>query len=385
MNYSRIPRTFLCAVGLALVAGFSTGAFAQATRTWVSGVGDDVNPCSRTAPCKTWAGAISKTAVGGEIDAMDDGGFGALTITKAVTINGGGHTPPPPGAAGNPINVHAPANPQGGLQNIDPGGGHTASALVTAGNAINVNAPANAQVVLQSIDLVGTNTAEGSCTAGFGVSINSAASVLIDDVDISGFGTGVSATLGSSSVDVFVDVSLDDVRIHNNCQFGVRLDPAVGHPGRMAIDHTSITGSNTALSVAAGGEAWVSNSRIYLNNTGVQPLAPGKIHSYCNNQVAGNATDGSFTDDLCGQAPATPPSVPATTAPTTALAYCQVPKLKKKTSSQAATLLKGAGCALGKVKKHSGPTAKKGKVVSQKIPAGTFVKLGTAVGVVIGK
>src|SRR5437016_10506245 len=63
---------------------------AQATRTWVSGVGDDANPCSRTAPCKTFAGAISKTAAGGEIDALDPGGFGALTITKSITLDGGG-------------------------------------------------------------------------------------------------------------------------------------------------------------------------------------------------------------------------------------------------------------------------------------------------------
>src|SRR5579872_5851410 len=63
---------------------------AQATRTWVSGVGDDANPCSRTAPCKTWAGAISKTAPGGEIDALDPGGYGAVTITKSITIDGGG-------------------------------------------------------------------------------------------------------------------------------------------------------------------------------------------------------------------------------------------------------------------------------------------------------
>src|SRR6266853_2751608 len=83
---------------LAIAAGFVTPllatapASAQATRTWVSGVGDDVNPCSRTAPCKTFAGAISKTAGGGEIDALDDGGFGALTITKSITVEGGGHT-----------------------------------------------------------------------------------------------------------------------------------------------------------------------------------------------------------------------------------------------------------------------------------------------------
>src|SRR5207237_4548464 len=78
---------------LTLAAGmlYAAPAAAQATRTWVSGVGDDVNPCSRTAPCKTFAGAISKTAAGGEIDALDDGGFGQVTITKSITIDGGGH------------------------------------------------------------------------------------------------------------------------------------------------------------------------------------------------------------------------------------------------------------------------------------------------------
>src|ERR1700722_2144733 len=78
---------------LAVALGFlvpllaSAPAHAQATRTWVSGVGDDANPCSRTAPCKTFAGAISKTAAGGEINCIDPGGFGALTITKAITVS----------------------------------------------------------------------------------------------------------------------------------------------------------------------------------------------------------------------------------------------------------------------------------------------------------
>src|SRR5438874_11295660 len=77
----------------AILGGFFLGAAvadAQATRTWVSGVGDDANPCSRTAPCKTFAGAISKTAQGGEIDALDPGGFGGVTITKSITIDGTG-------------------------------------------------------------------------------------------------------------------------------------------------------------------------------------------------------------------------------------------------------------------------------------------------------
>ena len=75
----------LCLGAVAAVA--PSAASAQATRTWVSGVGDDVNPCSRTAPCKTFAGAISKTAAGGEIDCLDPGGFGGVTITKSITID----------------------------------------------------------------------------------------------------------------------------------------------------------------------------------------------------------------------------------------------------------------------------------------------------------
>src|SRR5688572_8801225 len=80
--------TLKALVVVSFILAISSVAQAQATRTWVSGVGDDVNPCSRTAPCKTFAGAISKTAAGGEISVLDPGGFGALTITKSISING---------------------------------------------------------------------------------------------------------------------------------------------------------------------------------------------------------------------------------------------------------------------------------------------------------
>ena len=70
-----------------LVLATCTLVQAQATRTWVSGVGDDVNPCSRTAPCKTFAGAISKTATNGEINCLDPAGYGAVTVTKSITID----------------------------------------------------------------------------------------------------------------------------------------------------------------------------------------------------------------------------------------------------------------------------------------------------------
>src|SRR5690242_7657055 len=82
----------------------------QASRTWVSGVGDDANPCSRTAPCKTFAGAISKTAAGGEMNCLDPGGFGAVTITKAITLDGDGTLAGILAATVNGIIVNAGAN-----------------------------------------------------------------------------------------------------------------------------------------------------------------------------------------------------------------------------------------------------------------------------------
>src|ERR1700736_3244057 len=87
LNSLILPLTLVGAMAMPLL--YAAPAQAQASRTWISGVGDDVNPCSRTAPCKTWAGAISKTAPGGEVDALDAGGFGAVTITKAITLDGG--------------------------------------------------------------------------------------------------------------------------------------------------------------------------------------------------------------------------------------------------------------------------------------------------------
>jgi hypothetical protein len=76
-TFTGIVGTLLC------LSLFAAPAHAQATRTWVSGVGDDVNPCSRTAPCKTFAGAISKVAAGGLINCLDPDGFGAVTVTEA--------------------------------------------------------------------------------------------------------------------------------------------------------------------------------------------------------------------------------------------------------------------------------------------------------------
>src|SRR5438105_7917513 len=97
-------------------------AQAQATRTWVSGVGNDANACSRTAPCKTFAGAISKTAPGGEIDVLDPGGFGALTITKAITVDGFGVIGSINAAGTNAIIVNAAATDKALIRNLSING-----------------------------------------------------------------------------------------------------------------------------------------------------------------------------------------------------------------------------------------------------------------------
>ncbi|HET9225932.1 MAG TPA: hypothetical protein VFR31_04655, partial [Thermoanaerobaculia bacterium] len=100
-------------------------ARALVTRTWVSGVGNDANPCSRTAPCRTFAGALAQTSPGGEISVLDPGSYGTVTITKAVTINGDG----------------------------------TLAGIVSSGAAaITVNAGVNDRVVVRNISLFGTAT-----------------------------------------------------------------------------------------------------------------------------------------------------------------------------------------------------------------------------------
>src|SRR5438477_521820 len=114
----------------------STLAQAQATRTWVSGVGDDANPCSRTAPCKTFAGAISKTATGGEISVLDPGGFGAVTIGKGITINGTGTLAGILNSLGvNGIVVNAPATDTVIIREISINGAGTGANGVSASGA----------------------------------------------------------------------------------------------------------------------------------------------------------------------------------------------------------------------------------------------------------
>jgi hypothetical protein len=164
-------------------------AQAQATRTWVSGVGDDANPCSRTAPCKTFAGAISKTAAGGEINVLDPGGFGAVTIDKSISIISDSIEAGVLASAGNGIVVNAAPTDTVLLQGLDieglgtgqnginiVGGGRTTIRKCTiqrfTGNAINLVGTANARAVIE--DTVLLNNGGGVNILGVSAAFNSA-------------------------------------------------------------------------------------------------------------------------------------------------------------------------------------------------------------------
>jgi hypothetical protein len=177
-------------------------AFGQATRTWVSGVGDDANPCSRTAPCKTFAGAISKTAAGGIINVIDSAGYGALTITKAITVDG-----------------H-----------------HFLAGMLASGgiNAVNVAAGVNDKVVLRGLDIEGNGTTLGLN----GVRITGARSVRIEDVMIHDFSrSGVTLEPNNPNV----KLTIVDSSIYSNGGNGVNVaPPSAGTGAKATLSRNSI-------------------------------------------------------------------------------------------------------------------------------------------------
>ena len=199
--------------------------FAQATRTWVSGVGDDANPCSRTAPCKTWAGAISKTAVGGEMNALDPGGFGALTITKAITVDGGSAF---------------------------------ASVLASGTNGIVINLTTPGKVTLRNLSINGAGTG----LSGVRV-ISSAASTLnLENVQIRNFGAGSNPAIALLPT-AALDVQMLDV-IVANCGAGL---VATGATATARLSDTTLLDDNAAGCTASGGASIQSfgNNRLAAN------------------------------------------------------------------------------------------------------------------------
>jgi hypothetical protein len=211
---------------------FASMAQAQATRTWVSGVGDDANPCSRTAPCKTFAGAISKTATGGEISVLDPGGFGAVTITKAITLNGDG----------------------------------TLAGILAAGTVgIIINAPTTANVVIRNLSIHGAGTGTD------GIRILAAGKVSIENCSIQGF-TNQGIDLNPSGAGVILNVSVMGSQIRHNSFQGIQILPSAGAVAKLSVTDTVINGHGFAgIDVAgANNTASITRSTMSNNNPGVQ-------------------------------------------------------------------------------------------------------------------
>lgn len=246
---------------------------AQATRTWVSGVGDDVNPCSRTAPCKTFAGAISKTAAGGEIDCLDPGGFGAVTITKSITIDCTG----------------------------------TFGSILASGvNGVNVNdsasgAPRTIKVHLRGLSI---NGAGGGL---IGVNFTSGAVVTIEDTVIFGFnagsGRGVFAS-GNNLAGAFQQLAIRNVVVRDNGQGiagggGVVVGavfPAAPSAGviRATLHNVDAVRNNIGLRVSASSDVTTKSSNI-SHNTSFNVLAFTSGGS-----AIVNAEDTVFSESIAG-------------------------------------------------------------------------------------
>jgi hypothetical protein len=298
MNNSRAVRFLFCAT---LVAGFATAGFGQATRTWVSGVGDDANPCSRTAPCKTFAGAISKTAEGGEIDVLDPGGFGTVTITKALTIDG------THGAGfGSILNSGVP-----GITVNTVNGTHAADAVVIL-RALYI------QGVSQSPSAAGNHGInfvkaqrlmvydchiENQSTTGINMNVSLSSALFVHETDFSNVNTAINAT---ASAGQFAIVQASNITVQGSTSglnlaanalgfvtdsfFGRNIGGnavQVANACTADITHCQMFNNSTAINANAGSTVRVNECGIFENTNGFAGTA-ASIQSGGNNKVAGN-------------------------------------------------------------------------------------------------
>ena len=233
--------------GALLMLAFTSVASAQATRTWVSGVGDDVNPCSRTAPCKTFAGAISKTADGGEIDCLDPGGFGAVTITKSMIID------------------------------CDSGAG---GILASGVNALVVNANAStAFVILRNLTINGAGTTLGIN----GLVVNSAHLVGLEDVVMNNFSGNCATVTSTGTVNFYADDSK-----FINC--GTAAGVSAGANAKVIITRSLIATPGLGVANTAGGsQIFITGSSISGTTFACQSSA-GAFIGASGNTLANNGT-----------------------------------------------------------------------------------------------
>jgi hypothetical protein len=281
-------------------------AYGQATRTWVSGVGDDVNPCSRTAPCKTFAGAVSKTAAGGEIDALDPGGFGAVTLTKSMTLQGTGTMGSILASGTTGVLVNG-AGAIVTLRNLSINGGTPAGIGVNGVRFIQGSKLIVENVDIQnfsnkgiSMEVAGTveviNTTISNCTnIGFAAQPTSPPATIkatLNNVRLVYNGTGAYIANGGIATINNTDISFNtNSGLVSEQNFGtttVNLNSSV-----LSQNGTGITAGNGASTTR------INHSQILNNTVGFSFVGGGQILSYLNNQISGN---GGATNNPSGTA-----------------------------------------------------------------------------------
>jgi len=303
MNKTRF--TIKALAFLVFTLAFASAAHAQASRTWVSGVGDDANPCSRTAPCKTFAGAISKTADQGEIDCIDPGGFGTVTITKSITIDGGGTFASILAAGTNGVNVNdsgsgAPGSKVVALRNLSINGFGT--------GLVGINYTSAHTLHVENCVIFGFK-GNGVNSHGISLNLTGAGELTVKDTEIRDCtGNGINTITTTAQI----AASIDNVRTEK-CATGMHFSngtrASVSNSLMTECSGAGMTADQTALSCevnvercvfslsgvglqAGGGASKVrlSNSFLVQNGNSIS-LVGGTVDTGGNNRITGNSTN----------------------------------------------------------------------------------------------
>jgi hypothetical protein len=300
-------KTSLSLILFGLLLGFSlptTSAQAQATRTWVSGVGDDVNPCSRTAPCKTFAGAISKTAAGGEIDCLDPGGFGAVTIGKSLTIDCGTFAGGILAASVNGVIVNGGANDKIVLRNLVIQGTISVNTGINGIRYIGGKELQLDRVVVQGFTTLCVDVNTGVTSALYvrnslftecptAINLQNSAGGLIATVDNSMVnGTGSNGIVAASGT-VLANISRS---VFTNIS-GVAISSAASG-SKMNGNDNVISNCGTGASVVAGGNLRLASNNLYDNSNGITMAVGASFLSDGKNNVSGGTAGATPTGTI---------------------------------------------------------------------------------------
>ncbi|PYS99422.1 MAG: hypothetical protein DMF63_12465 [Acidobacteria bacterium] len=286
---------------LTIVFAFSAIANAQATRTWVSGVGDDVNPCSRTAPCKTFAGAISKTAVNGEINCLDPAGYGAVTVTKSITIDCEDTQGSilSSGTNGVIVNITAATDIKKAFKirgiSINGAGTGINGIRVLAANTVHLDEVVIDGVTQHGVSLETTSgspkvfiqdthirSVTGNAVNSFIIGGSMRLSIAGSQLGAAGIGLNLSGNTNATVSDSQIIGNTTGLQAFNSS---------------LAISNCSIANNTTGVVAGTGGTVRIFGSFVTHNTTGLS-LGGGSIISHVSNVFAGNTTDGAPSSSL---------------------------------------------------------------------------------------